>query len=113
ERLRHLLAVHAADHPVVHPDAGELVAERERLRELVLVMREYEVETAAVDLEDGPERVLGPHRALDVPAGRALSQRRVPGGVLAGLVGLPEREIARILHQRVRLLLLDLVGALP
>ena len=34
-------------------------------------------------------------------------------GVLARLVRLPEREVARILLARVRLLLLDLVGPLP
>ena len=39
----------------MHPDPRELVAERERLRELVLVVREHEVEPAAVDLEDGAE----------------------------------------------------------
>ena len=45
--------------------------------------------------------------------GPAAAPRRVPRGVLARLVGLPEREVARILLQRVRLLaLLHLVRAL-
>ena len=98
-----------SDHSVVHPDPRELVADRERLRDLVLVVREHEVESAAVDLEHRPERVLGHRRALDVPARPAATPRRVPGGVLARLVRLPEREVARILLERVRLLLLHLL----
>ena len=96
----------------MRPDPRELVAERARLRDLVLVVREDEVEPAAVDLEDRPEQLLGHHGALDVPARPAASPRRVPGRVLARLVRLPEREVARILLERVRLLLLDLVGPL-
>jgi hypothetical protein len=38
----------------VHPDPREAVAERARLRDLVLVVRELEVEPAAVDLEARP-----------------------------------------------------------
>ena len=82
ERLRHLLA-RESEHPVVHPDLRELVTERPRLCELVLVMREDEVEPAAVDLEDGPEQLLGHRRALDVPARAAATPGRVPPGVLA------------------------------
>ena len=66
ERLRHLLAAEL-EHAVVHPELRELVAERARLRELVLMVREDEVEAAAVDLEDGAERVARHGRALDVP----------------------------------------------
>ena len=97
----------------MHPDARELVPERRRLRELVLVVREDEIEAAAVDLERVAEGVLGHRRALDVPAGAAAAPRRVPCGVLARLVRLPEREVAGILLERIRLLLLDLVGTLP
>src|SRR3954471_18608789 len=50
DRLRHLLAGEL-EHPVVHPEPCKLVAERTRLRELVLVVREDKVEPAAVDLE--------------------------------------------------------------
>src|SRR5262249_9043042 len=73
---------------------------------------EDEVEPAAVDLEARPEQLLCEHRALDVPARSAAAPRRVPGGVLALLVRLPEREVARVLLERVRLLLLDLIRAL-
>src|SRR5262249_54630724 len=101
ERLRHLLAAQPADHSVVHPDARELVTEGERLRDLVLVVREDEVEAAAVDLEDRPERVLGHHRALDVPTRPTAAPGRVPGGVLTGLVRLPQREIPSVLLERI------------
>src|SRR5919201_3683523 len=112
-RLPHLLAGEA-EHPVVRPDAPELVPERARLRQLVLVVREDEVEPAAVDLEGGPEELLGHNRALDVPARSAATPGRVPPRVLAGLVRLPQREVARILLERVRLLVLvhEVVGAL-
>ena len=96
----------------MRPDPREVVAERIRLSELVLVMREDEVEPAAVDLEHRPEQLLRHHRALDVPAGTAASPGRVPPRVLVRLVRLPQREVARILLARVRLLLLDLVGPL-
>src|SRR5262245_44733167 len=76
-------------------------------------MRELEVETAAVDLEARAEVLLGHGRALDVPAGPATAPRRVPPGVLARLVRLPQREVARILLERVRLLLLHLIEPLP
>ena len=111
DRLGHLL-VGELEHSVVHPDPGELPPERARLRDLVLVVGKDEVEPAPVDLEDGAEQLLGHHRALDVPAGPAATPRRVPGGVLARLVRLPEREVARVLLERVRLLLLDLVRPL-
>src|SRR5438477_12811874 len=94
----------------------ELVSEGARLRELVLVVREHEVEPTAVDLEHGAEELLGHHRALDVPPRTAPSPRRIPCGVFARLVRLPEREVTRILLQRIRTLLFVLtlhrVGAL-
>src|SRR5262249_37504487 len=114
-RLRHLLA-REPQHPVVRPDVRELVADRARLRELVLVVREDEVEPAAVDLELLPEELLRHHRALDVPAGAAAAPRGFPPGVLSRFVRLPEGEVARILLARIRnvflVLALDLVDAL-
>ena len=112
ERLGHLLAGEA-EHPVVRPDLRERVAERLRLRDLVLVVREDEVEATAVDLERRAVDLLRHRRALDVPARPAAPPRRVPPGVLGlRLVRLPEREVAAVLLERVRLLLLDLVGPL-
>src|SRR3954469_15463878 len=76
-------------------------------------MREDEVEPAAVDLERRPEDLLDHRRALDVPAWPAPAPRRLPPRVLRrGLVRLPEREVARVLLERVRLLLLDLIRTL-
>src|SRR4029450_11495124 len=81
-----------------------------RLGDLVLVVWEDEVEAAAVDLEDGPEMLLGHRGALDVPARPPGPPRRVPQRVLALLVPLPEREVARVLLQRALLLFLRWVA---
>ena len=56
-----------------------------------------EVVAAAVDLEADAEQLLGHRRALDVPARAPAAPGRVPGGVLALLLRLPEREIERVL----------------
>ena len=109
--LVHLLA-REREHPVVHPELRERVPERARLGDLVLVVREHEVETSPVDLELRAQVLLGHDRALDVPAGASCPPGRVPGRVLSRLRRLPEREVARILLARVRLLLLDLVRPL-
>src|SRR4030095_13800464 len=76
-------------------------------------MREDEVEPTAMDLEDRAEQLLRHRRALDVPAGTPTTPRRVPPRVLLRLVRLPEREVARVLLARVRLLLFDLIRLLP
>src|SRR5204863_10162882 len=56
------------------------------------------VRAAAVDLEvDAAERVLRHRRALDVPARPATPPRRIPCGVLARLVRLPQREVEPVL----------------
>ena len=85
DRLGHLLLAHL-EHPVVHPDLRErLPARGQRLRRLVLVVREDQVVAAAVDLEAHAERLLRHRRALDVPTGPAPAPGRVPGGVLDSL----------------------------
>ena len=94
----------------MHPELRERMPQRARLRDLVLVVREDQVEPAAVDLEHGPEVLLRHRRALDVPARPAAAPRRVPPRVLAFLVGLPEREVAWILLQRRLLVLLGRVA---
>ena len=97
DALGHLLLAHL-EHPVVHPDRRELGAARHaRLRGLVLVVREDQVVAAAVDVEPDAEQLLGHRRALDVPARAPAAPGRVPGGVLALLRGLPEREVHRVL----------------
>src|SRR2546423_1018008 len=83
------------------------------LRQLVLVVREDQVEAPAVDLEHRAEERLRHRRALDVPARASRSPRGIPEGVLVGLVALPEREVPGVLLAGVGFLLLDLVGSLP
>jgi hypothetical protein len=71
QRLAHLLAGDVEE-AVVHPvGRHEGVAERRAaLRDLVLVVREDEVEAAGMDVE-GLAELLGAHRrAFDVPSGR-------------------------------------------
>ena len=95
-RLRHLLGVEP-EHPVVHPDLRQRTARRRlRLRCLVLVMGKDQVRSAAMDLEVGAEQLLRHRRALDVPSRATRPPGRLPARVLAGLVGLPEREVERV-----------------
>ena len=95
QRLAHLLGVdlqHAAVHPVVRERAA---ARGLALRALVLVVREHEVGAAAVDVEGKPQVLARHGRALDVPAGTAHAPGRLPRR-LAGLGGLPQREVQRV-----------------
>ena len=82
----------------MHPDPRQPPpAGCERLRGLVLVVREDQINAAAVDVDVDAQQRLGHRRALDVPAGAALAPRRAPGRVLVRLGRLPQREIQRIL----------------
>ncbi len=97
----------------MHPDVREAVAERARLRDLVLVVREDEVEPAAVDLELRSEVLLRHDRALDVPARPPASPGRVPGRVLVAASCAFQSAKSRGSSLRgVRLLLFDLVEPL-
>ena len=58
--------------------AREALPRSRGLRELVLVVREAEVEAAAVDVEGAAEVALAHRRALDVPAGATGAPRRAP-----------------------------------
>src|SRR5262249_54978399 len=75
-------------------------------------MWEDEVESAPVHRELGAEVLLCHDRAFDVPAWPAAAPRRVPRRVFARLRRLPQREVARVVLERVRLLLLDLIRPL-
>src|SRR5690606_37483064 len=94
QRLAHLLAA-GGEHAVVQPVAGEAVAGRVGLGGLVLVVREDQVDAAAVDVERGAEVLGGHRRALQVPAGASGPPRGGPGG-LAGAGALPQREVAGV-----------------
>ena len=78
--------------PIVHK---RLAGEGFALGQLVFVMREGQVEAAAVDVEGGTEVFHAHGGAFDVPAGAALAPGRIPGR-LAGLGGLPQSEIRRV-----------------
>ena len=98
ERLAHLLAG-GGDPGVVHPVRREREPGRAGLGLLVLVVREAQVDAAAVDVEAAAEVLQRHRRALDVPAGPARPPRRGPGrGRRLGLLlpALPEREVARV-----------------
>ena len=68
------------------------------------MVREAEVEAAAVDLELGAEVLLRHRRALDVPARASGPPGRVPLRVLVCLRRLPEGEVAGVFLQVARLL---------
>ena len=75
DRLRHLLALTVDDKGVVHPVTGKPLAERNRLGPLVLVVREPQVLTTAVQVESFAEQIEAHHHTLAMPAGPALAPR--------------------------------------
>src|SRR5207344_2469317 len=82
----------------VHPEPAERLARGALgLRNLVFVMREDEVDAAAVNVDRRLAQQAQRHgRALDVPARAPRAAAEVPGR-LAWLGGLPEHEVARVL----------------
>ena len=98
ERLAHLLAGRG-DPGVVQPVRRERVPRRTRLGLLVLVVREPQVDAAAVDVEGRAEVLAGHRRALDVPARPTRAPGARPrGGLGLGVLlpALPQREVARV-----------------
>src|SRR5207244_9078210 len=97
ESLRHLFAGRVLQILLMKPVADERLSGRAfALRDLILVMGEYQVDTAGVDVERLPEVLHAHCRTLDMPARTA----RAEGGlteVLAGIARLPEGEVARVL----------------
>ena len=90
--LGHLLVVRV-DVAVVHPVFGERLARRALgLGNLVFVMREDQVDAAAVDVKRLPEVFHAHGRALNVPAGAAHPPRAFPGR-FARFLRFPEGEI--------------------
>src|SRR5919198_6071842 len=82
----------------VHPIVGEGrdAAVGLALRDLVLVVREDQVLSAAVDVDALAKHLEDHRRALDVPARPARAPGAVPRG-FAGFGPLPEREVAGVL----------------
>lgn len=97
ERLAHLLAgdvQKAVVHPVPRHDG--MTERAAALRDLVLVMREDEIETAGVDVEGLAQELAAHGRALDVPARPAATPRARPARLLRRR-GLPQHEVGGIL----------------
>src|SRR6478672_2085021 len=78
EALRHLLAAHV-DKPVVHPEARERLptVRAAALRDFILMVREDEVESAAVDVDGLAKVALDHRRTFDVPARPSPAPRRI------------------------------------
>ncbi len=77
----------------VHPVAGEgLAGGALGLGDLVFVVREHEVFAAGVEVEVLSEEPGGHGGALDVPAGAAVTERGIPGGLIV-FDGFPEGEV--------------------
>ena len=94
--LGHLAAFdlqEAVVHPVIGHDAGAMRAAR--LGDLVFMMREDQVEPAAVNVEHLAEVMLAHHRALDMPARTAAAPGAVPARLFVG-GQFPEHEVARV-----------------
>ena len=80
----------------MHPDVGERLTGRAfALCDLILVVREDEVGSAAVDIQGVADVVAAHCRALDMPAGSALAERGIPVR-LTGLGSLPDCEVHRV-----------------
>ena len=100
ERFAHFLVVDLHE-AVVQPVVDVLVAAGAfALRDFAFVVREFEVHTAAVDVEMFAERGSAHHRAFDMPAGAALAPGAVPTG-FAGLRRFPQHEIERVVFRFV------------
>ncbi len=99
-RLGHLLPVQR-DHPGVHVGPCVRVAATGHLgvRGAHLVVREGQVAAAALDVELHAQVLQRDRHALDVPAGPAVAELGVPGGLVrAG--GEPEQGVQRVLLAR-------------
>src|SRR5439155_20335355 len=96
KRLGHFLAAHH-DHGVVHPVAGEGLGcgIGFGLGNLILMMGEDEIISAAMDVKSHPQILQGHRRALDVPARPSPSPRAVPVG-LSGFGVFPHGKIRRM-----------------
>ena len=94
--LGHLDAVDVQE-SVVHPIFCKRYAVGSlRLRDLVLVVREYQVFAAGVNVDLRAEVALAHDRALDVPAGSSLAPGAIPIR-LSLFLRLPQDEIQRVL----------------
>ena len=95
----------------MHPDRAKGVPDRPRLRDLVLVMREDRGRVPPPWISNsGPRYFSAMAEHSMCHPGRPRPHGESHARVLARLVRLPEREVALVFLQRVRLLLLDSSG---
>ena len=93
QALRHLLAFHQQK-AGVKPEVREgLSGERLGLGDFVFVMRENQIFTAGVQVETLAQFLHRHDRALEMPAGAARPNHRVPGGFV-GFRRFPQGEVA-------------------
>src|ERR1700721_2408086 len=85
-------------HPVVRHHGGAVRAAR--LREFVFVMREDQIEAAAVNVEDVAEIRAAHGRALDGPTGTPPAPRPFPSRLVFRRL-LPEPEVGGIFLVRI------------
>ena len=96
QALGHLPALDL-QHLVVHPDLREPGPRMGagRLRQLVLVVRELQINAAAVNVETRPQQCVAHRRAFDVPARPPIAPGAVPSR-RGGIRRLPQHEIHRV-----------------
>ena len=85
------------------PQAREVPAGSVRLGLLVFVVREAQIDSAAVNIESLTQVAVRHCRAFEVPARTSLPPRGIPRGRgwFFGLRSLPKREVARVLLPRL------------
>ena len=97
DRLRHLLTL-KGDHAVMHPEVRKIITGSSRLRQLILMVRETQIQTATVNIETRTQILTRHRRALQMPARTAATPRRLPRSSqrLALLIALPQGKITRV-----------------
>src|ERR1043165_8692940 len=81
----------------VNPVTNKLLPRRAfTLRDLILVMREDEIDTAGVNVKRLAKIVHRHRRALDMPARTSASDRRVPRRFSLARRFFPKREVTRV-----------------
>src|SRR6185436_10829654 len=96
EAFRHFLGAHV-DEAIVHPISRQRLAPMRAaaLGDLILMVRENEVEAAAVDVDRLAQMLADHRRTFDVPAGPAAAPWAVPADH-ALVAWLPQHEVCGI-----------------
>ena len=79
----------------MHPIAGESITRRMRLSDLILMVRELQIQATGVDIKLRAQIFRRHRRALQVPPRTATAPRSIPTR-LPRLRSLPQREVTRI-----------------